>query len=317
MQLAIMIGLALLTYWLTSHGRKFITWISVLSVGAFIWQCLLIFPYTPVWKAEMLAAADGESQSRVRFFLANVLQKNRDAAALLAQISATNPDIILLMETDQWWQEQLEGLTSRYPETVLVPMSNTYGLGLYSRLPLQEAQIRYLLEDDIPSVVTRVELDDETDFMLWGLHPAPPRPGEDTDERDAELLTVAKEASETALPVVVAGDLNDVAWSSTTTLFQEISGLLDPRIGRGLYATYNANWPLLKWPLDHLFASTQWTLGEFRTLDDIGSDHYPILVELSYEPHAAAVQNGDTAESGDVERAEEHIEEGREAAREE
>jgi endonuclease/exonuclease/phosphatase (EEP) superfamily protein YafD len=265
----------------------------------------------------MLTAADSESQPRVRFFLANVLQKNRDAAALLAQIAATDPDIILLFETDQWWSEQLEDLTSRYPESVLVPMSNTYGFSLYSRLPLHEAQTRYLLKDDTPSVVTRVELDDGTDFMLWGLHPSPPRPGDDTDERDAELLIVAKEAAETSLPVVVTGDLNDVAWSATTTLFQEISGLLDPRIGRGLYATFNANWPLLKWPLDHLFASEEWTLGEFRTLDNIGSDHYPVLVELSYQPQAAAEQMGTPAESGDAERAEEHIEEGREAAREE
>ena len=317
MQLAIMLGVALLVYWLTSRGNRFIILISVLSIAALIWQGLRILPYTPLWKTEMLTAADSESQPRVRFFLANVLQKNRDAAALLAQIAATDPDIILLIETDQWWSEQLEDLTSRYPESVLVPMSNTYGFSLYSRLPLHEAQTRYLLKDDIPSVVTRVELDDGTDFMLWGLHPSPPRPGDDTDERDAELLIVAKEAAETSLPVVVTGDLNDVAWSATTTLFQEISGLLDPRIGRGLYATFNANWPLLKWPLDHLFASEEWTLGEFRTLDNIGSDHYPVLVELSYQPQAAAEQMGTPAESGDAELAEEHIEEGREAAREE
>ena len=114
--------------------------------------------------------------------------------------------------------------------------------------------------------------------------------------------------------MIVAGDLNDVAWSSTTSLFQKISGLLDPRIGRGLYATFNADWPLLKWPLDHLFASEEWTLGDFRRLDDIGSDHFPILVELCHQPEAAASQEGERPEPEDLEEAREHIEEGQEAA---
>jgi len=159
-----------------------------------------------------------------------------------------------------------------------------------------------------------VLLPDGGTFSLWAVHPTPPRPGDDTDQRDAELLIVAKEVGAQEAPAIVAGDLNDVAWSSTTTLFQEISGTLDPRIGRGLYATFNANWPLMKWPLDHLFASDEWTLVEFRRLSDIGSDHFPILVELCHQPHAAVVQEPDQPESGDREEAEEHIEEGRDAA---
>ena len=175
-----------------------------------------------------------------------------------------------------------------------------------------EGKVRYLVDEKIPSILTRVALPDGTLFSLWAVHPSPPRPGDDTEKRDAELLIVAKEAAKVAGPTVVAGDLNDVAWSSTTTLFQEISGLLDPRIGRGLYSTFNANWPLLKWPLDHLFASREWTFGEFRRLEDIGSDHLPILVELCHQPQAAAMQSGNKPEPGDAEEADEHIEDGRE-----
>ena len=309
----VMIAALIVLWWSRSDGIRTIL-VAAMSVVALAWQVWKILPYTPVWKPQMVAAKACPAGQRVRFLMANVLQDNRSAELLLEVARDTDPDIILLTEIDAWWAGEVESLTASRPSTILEPLSNTYGIGLYSRLPLVGGEVRYLLEDDIPSIRTRVALPGGYEFTLWGVHPAPPRPGDDTDERDAELLIVAKEAAEATTPAIVAGDLNDVAWSSTTTLFQKISGLLDPRIGRGLYASFNADWPLLKWPLDHLFASEEWTLGEFRRLDDIGSDHFPILVELCYQPQAAAVQEGDRSEPEDLEEAQEHIKEGREAA---
>ena len=117
-------------------------------------------------------------------------------------------------------------------------------------------------------------------------HPRPPSPTESdgSDERDAELVIVGRAAESSDLPVIVAGDLNDVAWSRTTRLFRKLSGLLDPRIGRGMYNTFHAKLPGLRWPLDHLFHSHQFTLVGMQRLDDVGSDHFPILVELALSP---------------------------------
>ncbi len=85
------------------------------------------------------------------------------------------------------------------------------------------------------------------------MHPEPPLPKKDADERDAELLLVAREVKQRGNPALVAGDLNDVAWSHTTRLFQRLSGLLDPRVGRGIYATFHTGHWIVRWPLDHLF----------------------------------------------------------------
>lgn len=315
-QIASVLGAALVVLWGTSSPARFPLVTSAASVAALIWQTWLILPYTPIWAEQMVAATGCDDQRRVRFLLANVLQDNRDPEPLLALARDLDPDVILLTEIDQWWAEAVSTLRDSHPETILKPLSNTYGIGLYSRLPLGGSEIRYLLEEDIPSIRTRVAVAGGAEFSLWAVHPAPPRPDHDTDERDAELLLVAKEVADADRPSVVGGDLNDVAWSSTTTLFQEVSGLLDPRIGRGLYATFNANWPLLKWPLDHLFASREWTVGEFRRLGDIGSDHFPILVELCHQPEAAAIQDGNAPEPGDARDAQDHIDEGRDAARE-
>jgi endonuclease/exonuclease/phosphatase (EEP) superfamily protein YafD len=78
---------------------------------------------------------------------------------------------------------------------------------------------------------------------------------------------------------LLPGDLNDVAWSRTSRRLQQTAALRDPRVGRGLFATFNANLPAgLGWPLDHVFVSTDFALCALERPGDIGSDHFPLLV---------------------------------------
>jgi endonuclease/exonuclease/phosphatase (EEP) superfamily protein YafD len=112
---------------------------------------------------------------------------------------------------------------------------------------------------------------------------------QDSAPRDAELVLVGKEiaAHEREVPTIVCGDLNDVAWSFTTQLFLRISKLLDPRMGRGMYNSYNANSHVFRFPLDHVFHSNEFKLIDLRVLGHVGSDHFPMLIALSCEPEAA------------------------------
>ncbi len=100
----------------------------------------------------------------------------------------------------------------------------------------------------------------------------------------------------------MAGDLNDVAWSRTTRLFCRVSGMLDPRRGRGLFSTFHAHYPLLRWPLDHVFVSEEFTLTHMERLEAFGSDHFPILATLSYQP--ARQEEHDTPSASQEERQE-------------
>lgn len=263
-----------------------------LCTGCIAFHAWWILPYTRVWPLEVLDA--GGAKPCLRLLSANVLTSNRQAERFLQLVRGHNPDIVVTLESDAWWQRHLDTLEADYPFSVKVPLDNLYGMHLYSRLPLSDTKVAYLVQEDVPSIHTSVQLSNSVQLRLHILHPAPPSPteNEESTERDAELVVVAQSVADETGPVIVAGDLNDVAWSTTTRLFRKISGLLDPRVGRGMFNTFHAEHRLLRWPLDHLFHSDHFTVSDLRRLPAFGSDHFPLLVELCHQPARAEAQEG-------------------------
>ncbi len=284
---------------------------TLLLIGCLIYQCARILPYTPLAPRQVLGAGPGDPGRHVRLLISNVLMENRNADAFLALVRDTDPDVILAVETDGWWDERLSVLERDYPFVVRQPQDNFFGMHMFSRLRLSQPALRFLVEEEIPSIRTTITLRSGDEIEFFGLHPRPPEPAQDTEERDAELLLVGKEVKRCDRPAIVAGDLNDVAWSNTTRLFQRISGLLDPRRGRGLFSTFHAAYPVLRWPLDHVFHDQRFTLVKLRRLRSIGSDHFPVLVELRLEPAAAEQQDAPQPDGEDLALAAERIEEAR------
>lgn len=280
-----------------------------ITAACLLYQAWWIFPYLRIYPNEVKSAVIGDRTERIRILTANVLTPNRNTDGLIALIREHNPHVFVTLETDAWWQERLDVLEDDYPYSMKCPLDNLYGMHVYSRLPLEDGKIQYLVEDDIPSMHALVVLASGRKVRMHFLHPAPPSPTEhdESTERDAELLVVAKSVAGLDTPVIVAGDLNDVAWSRTTRLFRKISGLLDPRVGRGMFNTFHADYWFLRWPLDHLFHSRHFTLSYIRRLPSFGSDHFPVLVELVYDRVNGAGQEGLAADQEDRALAEEKI----------
>ena len=277
-------------------------------------QLWRIRPFTPLVPHQVADADPDEAgRSRVKIMVANVLMSNRQDADLIALIRKHQPDLLLTVETDAWWEERLRAIEPDYPYTVRHPLPNTYGMLLFSRLQLIRPEVRFLVEDDVPSIFTAVVLPGCPNFRFYGVHPRPPRPEkrQDSTNRDAELVIIGDQVRDSKDPVIVAGDLNDVAWSYTTDLFQRLSGLLDPRRGRGMFNSFHAKIPLIRFPLDHVFHSAHFKLLDLRRLPGFGSDHFPLLIELSYERNAAHTQNTPEADEEDRALADEMVERAR------
>lgn len=312
----LLFALAGLAVFGSRQGRSF--WIAMLAgLAALAWQAWHVARYLPFWPVEVAKAEQCSPDRHLRLLNANVLLTNRDHAALLKLVRATDPDIILLLETGAEWEQAARPLYASYSHRVSQPLPNTYGIMLLSKLPLESPGIRYLVASHIPSVKTGIRLPSGDVVDFYAVHPEPPLPGDDSGERDAELVLVAREVRESGRAAIVMGDLNDVAWSNTSRLFQRLSGTLDSRVGRGLYPTFPAGRPLLAWPLDHMFVTPHFRLTEIDRRGDIGSDHWPMLFGLCLERDPNRRLNGQSVPTDVREDARDQIEDGREERAEE
>ncbi|WP_312087924.1 endonuclease/exonuclease/phosphatase family protein [Acinetobacter variabilis] len=290
-------------------------------IAALAYQLKMVLPYTFVWKKQVKQVKQNQldPDRQISLIVSNVLTTNTKYHLLIEQIQTHQPDLVLTLETDQAWQDALAVIEPDYPYRVPVPLDNLYGMHLYSKLELSETEVKFILSDEIPSIHTKVMLRSGQPVQLYCLHPKPPSPTEAKDStlRDAELLIVGDQIKDLDESCIVMGDLNDVAWSRTTRLFQRISGLLDPRVGRRYVNTFHADYPLLRWSLDHVFHSTDFALVHMERLKHVGSDHFPVYLILQtgrvFEHHQEALEETDQ----DDQEAKEAIQEGIEKAEKE
>ncbi|NML64197.1 endonuclease [Hymenobacter sp. RP-2-7] len=270
------------------------TWALALGLGSAAGlQASIVLPYSPLVPLAVAQATPAQATHRaatLRLFEANVLQSNRHAADLLRLVRQQNPDVVLLEETNAWWAHAVDSLGQAYPYHMLCPLPDTYGMLLYSKYPLSDTVRRFLQHPNVPSFYANVQLPSGQRFYLCAVHPVPPVPSEhpyNKHEREAELVKVGRllqaQTQGPGLPTLVVGDLNDVAWAHTTRLFESQANLHSVRVGRGLYATFDAKIPLLRWPLDHVFVSSQFRVVELKRLAYFGSDHFPLYCELALE----------------------------------
>ncbi len=314
LQLAVLALVALLIWLFVAEWYQWPQLSFTAALAAVVaFQGALVWRYTPLAPREVQQSESTDPTRRLSILVSNVLQTNRQSDLLLAAIRQADPDVVLCAETDEWWQTRLDALGASHPHAIRCPLPNTYGMLLHSRFELHDSAIDFLVHHDKPSMQAKVLLRNGQRVWLNCVHPPPPVPGEsdESTERDSSLLRIGRRVSEATGPVVVCGDLNDVAWSHTTRLFQKISGLLEPRKGRGFFSTFHARYPGFRVPIDHVFHSKHFRLVSMRRLGYVGSDHFPVHIVLSFEPEAVEQQDGPHPDAGDREEAQKTVSEAR------
>lgn len=268
----------LVTYFFFYNFQQDGLYVIFLSVNI-LYLGYLIFPYTKFSKKQVKdSLVVDENGTNISLVSWNVFQDNDEYRGIREIVTTYEPDIFVLLETDDKWADEILQFKHHFVDYKAVPMSNTYGMIVLSKLPFTHCEVNFLIDDEVPSIKIRTMITPEQEIEINLIHPKPPVPQESSTStaRDQELIVVGRRIQDSNYPTLVLGDLNDVAWSHTTRRFQQLSRLLDARKGRGLYNTFNAKSTFFKFPIDHIFVSEHFTLRHLETLPAFGSDHHPI-----------------------------------------
>jgi endonuclease/exonuclease/phosphatase (EEP) superfamily protein YafD len=98
-------------------------------------------------------------------------------------------------------------------------------------------------------------------------------------KRNEQIEALARYAGKARGPLVMAGDLNLTMWNAAYRPLAEAAGLHNARKGHGIGATWPSVGPGV--PIDHVLATPDVRLRNFRVLSRIGSDHLPVFTEFS------------------------------------
>ncbi|HEY0007124.1 MAG TPA: endonuclease/exonuclease/phosphatase family protein [Tepidisphaeraceae bacterium] len=256
-------------------------------------------PWRTVPPAAYVAAAD--DRPKVKLLIANVHTNNPDHQSILDLIAFEQPDVVLLMELNNQWTEDLSAvLNDTYPVRRTMPdESGNFGFGVWSRLPAAKAEwVLQKDEDrfnrlDVPQLDATLIMKDAAgqnrSIRFVGLHPLPPMNRKMSAARDAVLARTADTvAADKSIPTIVAGDLNITRYCRMIRRLTVLGGLRDA--ASNLRFSWPNTWskPIFAIRIDHILVTDHWRVVETRRGPAIGSDHMPIITTLQLTADAPA-----------------------------
>ncbi len=255
-------------------GRK---WKGAILAGVFaLINLSLIVPFH-------LGTPSAHSGGRTyRALLINVNKSNQAYGKVRKLIRSVKPDFMVLVEVNQTWVDELQKTQDNYPFLRSLPREDSFGIALFSRIAFEHAEIRNMGNADFPSVVARFEIDGQP-LTVIGTHLYSPTGRTYLGYRNHQLAELAQVVSSQKGLVMVLGDLNTTSWSPFFRDLLRKTGLRDSRKGFGLQPTWPTTFPPLWVPIDHCLVSLGVIVHNRKTGPNVGSDHYPIVVDFSVE----------------------------------
>lgn len=229
-------------------------------------------------EAAMSSSADGDgARQAIRVISVNVLATNPNAAALIRVLRSAQPDIFAIVELTEPFMDALAEFAAAWPHQMLLPEPGTFGIGVYSRWPLDAVDVIEL--EGVPAIDARIG-GNEGGWHFVAAHLMPPMSSTMAELRNAQLRALAEHVRTIDAAHVVVGDFNLSPYSPLFEDFLRLTRLHSTLRGLGPTYTWPSFFPLLGIAIDHVLVSDAFTVTAYSRADGIGSDHYPVVVDM-------------------------------------
>jgi len=216
---------------------------------------------------------------------ANLMWPNKRIAQVIDALRAADPDVIAFEELSPSSREQLERALTAWPARVISPppdqwSDGTWGIGLFSKLPLQQVRLVPVGDSYAPLIEAQVDCDGRR-LTLRVVHV--PRPGRLHHlERRESTLDALEHELQWNESCVLLGDLNTTSNSPAFDDLLERTGLRDSRRGFGRQPSWTLHQLVLPLSIaiDHVLVGSALAVVERETLTLPGSDHRAVRARI-------------------------------------
>lgn len=267
-------SLVIVAVWLAVLKRLKIA--TVCAIFAIVNLTLILPFYSPRG-----AMAQENGTPILRAFLLNINSSNQEYDRVITEITANDPDLVVLLEVTPIWANKLRSLYKLYPYRLAAPQSGNFGIALLSKLPWKTAHLINYETTKRPSVFSEFRVYGQP-LTLLGAHPPPPMSPSMAKQRNQQLQTIARILRPKAHDaVMLLGDLNISPWSYYFRQLLNSANLQNSAYGWGVMPSWPISFAVLRIPIDHCLVSDDITIHHRRNGSDVGSDHYPVIVDFS------------------------------------
>lgn len=208
----------------------------------------------------------------------NTWHDHDDLPRLARFLTDAAADVVVLTEIGPNKLALLDELRATYPHQVHCAHQWHCSVGILSRHRIEAGAASRHGLDQSPIATARIVIGDgQPAVTIIGTHIH--RPTRNPYVHATQMRRLSEIVNSVAGPVIVAGDLNAGPWSASLRRFRAETQL-------AAHARIMPTWPA--WPIglpqfafDHVLASQEFGVVSGRLGPAVGSDHFPVIVELS------------------------------------